>query len=105
MKINEAAKLASKSGMSMKLKSNGMIIHLLPTNTTSAIIESIGNGKHLVYWQPTLDDLISNSWEVTDKFHAVPLPSNAAGPTGTPGILPEDAKRIHYLEKKWYETC
>lgn len=35
MKISEAAKLANESGLAIMLKRDGMIIRLLPTNTTS----------------------------------------------------------------------
>ena len=105
MKISEAAKLANESGLAIMLKRDGMIIRLLPTNTTSSIIESVGNGKHLVYWEPTLADLISNQWEVTDEFRLQPLPNDSAGPVGVPAMLPEDYKRIQKLEREWYRTC
>lgn len=104
MKISEAAKLANKSGLAIMLKRDGMIIRLLPTNTTSSIIESVSNGKHLVYWNPTLADLISNQWELTDEFRLNPLPNDSAGPTGVPAMLPEDYKRIQKLEREWYRT-
>ena len=104
MKISEAVKLANESGLAIMLKRDGMIIRLLPTNTTSSIIESVGNGKHLVYWKPTLADLISNQWEVTDEFHFNPLPNDSAGPVGVPAMLPEDYKRIQKLEREWYRT-
>lgn len=104
MKISEAAKLANKSGLAIMLKRDGMIIRLLPTNTTSSIIESVSNGKHLVYWKPTLADLISNQWELTDDFRLNPLPNDSAGPTGVPAMLPEDYKRIQKLEREWYRT-
>lgn len=104
MKISEAATLANKSGQAMTLERDGMIIRLLPTNTTSSIIESVGNGKHLVYWKPTLADLISNKWELTDEFRLNPLPNDSAGPTGVPAMLPEDYKRIQKLEREWYRT-
>lgn len=104
MKISEAVKLANESGLAIMLKRDGMIIRLLPTNTTSSIIESVGNGKYLVYWKPTLADLISNQWEVTDEFHFNPLPNDSAGPVGVPAMLPEDYKRIQKLEREWYRT-
>lgn len=104
MKISEAAKLANESGLAIMLKRDGMIIRLLPTNTTSSIIESVGNGKYLVYWKPTLADLISNQWEVTDEFHFNPLPNDSAGPAGVPAMIPEDYKRIQKLEREWYRT-
>lgn len=105
MKISEAATLANKSGQAMTLERDGMIIRLLPTNTTSSIIESVGNGKHLVYWKPTLADLISNKWELTDEFRLSPMPNSDAGPIGVPAILPADYKRIQILEREWYRTC
>ena len=104
MKISEAAKLANESGLAIMLKRDGMIIRLLPTNTTSSIIESVGNGEHLVYWEPTLADLISNQWEVTNEFRLQPLPNDSAGPVGVPAMLPEDYKRIQKLEREWYRT-
>ena len=104
MNIQNAIKQASRQGKAVMLHRDKMIIRLLPTNTTSAIIESVGNGKHLVYWKPTLADLISNNWKVTDEFRLNPLPNDSARPTGVPAILPEDYKRIQVLEKEWYKT-
>lgn len=104
MKISEAATLANKSGQAMMLERDGMIIRLLPTNTTSSIIESVGNGKHLVYWKPTLADLISNKWELTDEFRLSPMSNSDTGPIGVPAILPADYKRIQILEREWYKT-
>lgn len=104
MKISEAAKMASENGLAISLTRDGMTIHLLPTNTTSSIIESVGNGKYLTYWKPALADLVSNRWEITDEFRLTSLPTIDTGPTGSPAILPSDYKRVQCLEKEWYKT-
>ena len=104
MKLSEAAKIASKSGKAIMLNRNGMNIHLLPTNTTSAIIESIDNGRSLIFWHPALEDIISEDWKVTDDFRIKQLPSQSSGPTGVPGVSMEDTARIHHLEAEWYRT-
>lgn len=104
MNIQNAIKKATQQGKAIMLHRDEMTIRLLPTNTTSAIIESVDNGKYLVYWKPTLADLISDDWEVTDEFRLNQLPTDSAGPTGIPAILPEDRKRIQILEGEWYKT-
>lgn len=104
MNIQNAIKKATQQGKAIMLHRDEMTIHLLPTNTTSAIIESVDNGKYLVYWKPTLADLVSDDWEVTDEFRLNQLPNDSAGPTGIPAILPEDRKRIQILEGEWYKT-
>lgn len=104
MNIQNAIKKATQQGKAIMLHRDEMTIRLLPTNTTSAIIESVDNGKYLVYWKPTLADLVSDDWEVTDEFRLNQLPKDSAGPTGIPAILPEDRKRIQILEGEWYKT-
>ncbi len=104
MKINEAARIASSSGKSILLNRDGMAIHLLLTNTTSAVIESLNDGQTLVYWHPTLSDLLSSNWEVADDFRINPLPSEGSGPTGTPAMKIADVKRLEHLKSEWYRT-
>ena len=86
MNIKDAAERASQTGQAITLIREGMRINLLPTNTTSMIIESLDNGRKLTYWQPTLDDLVSDNWKVSSQFKIEKAPSDAAGPKGVPGL-------------------
>lgn len=68
MNIQQAARIASQKGGAIYRKTDASFFQIIPTDTEVCCIAAL-HGESLdtvPYWNPKLEDLTADDWEVTE---------------------------------------